>query len=115
MQVITRTASTRVAKYAFEYARDNNRKKVTAVHKANIMKAADGLFLECCRETSLEYPDILYNEMIVDNTCMQVRWPSCRATGSIRRALPTCCLCQGAPFPLTGLIGHAACIQPCTV
>lgn len=72
-QVITRDASTRVAKYAFNYARENGRSKVTAVHKANIMKAADGLFLECCREVSLEYPDILYNEMIVDNTCMQVR------------------------------------------
>lgn len=72
-QIITRTASTRVAKYAFNYARENGRKKVTAVHKANIMKAADGLFLECCRDVSLEYPDILYNEMIVDNTCMQVR------------------------------------------
>lgn len=72
LKVITRDASTRVAKYAFNYARENGRKKVTAVHKANIMKAADGLFLECCRETSLEYPDILYDEMIVDNTCMQL-------------------------------------------
>ncbi len=49
-QVITRNASTRVAEYAFKYARDNGRKKVSAIHKANIMKMADGLFIKCCRE-----------------------------------------------------------------
>ncbi|TYH94800.1 hypothetical protein ES332_A12G063800v1 [Gossypium tomentosum] len=64
--------SERIAKYAFEYAYLNNRKKVTAVHKANIMKLADGLFLESCREVSTKYPGIKYNEIIVDNCCMQL-------------------------------------------
>ncbi|XP_010548146.1 PREDICTED: isocitrate dehydrogenase [NAD] regulatory subunit 1, mitochondrial-like isoform X2 [Tarenaya hassleriana] len=64
--------SERIAKYAFEYAYLNNRKKVTAVHKANIMKLADGLFLESCREVAKKYPSITYNEIIVDNCCMQL-------------------------------------------
>ncbi|XP_073029786.1 isocitrate dehydrogenase [NAD] regulatory subunit 1, mitochondrial-like isoform X3 [Primulina eburnea] len=64
--------SERIAKYAFEYAYLNNRKKVTAVHKANIMKLADGLFLESCREVASAYPSIQYNEMIVDNCSMQL-------------------------------------------
>ncbi|XP_031379387.1 isocitrate dehydrogenase [NAD] regulatory subunit 1, mitochondrial isoform X2 [Punica granatum] len=64
--------SERIAKYAFEYAYLNNRKKVTAVHKANIMKLADGLFLESCREVATKYPSIKYNEIIVDNCCMQL-------------------------------------------
>ncbi|XP_057769139.1 isocitrate dehydrogenase [NAD] regulatory subunit 1, mitochondrial-like isoform X2 [Salvia miltiorrhiza] len=64
--------SERIAKYAFEYAYLNNRKKVTAVHKANIMKLADGLFLESCREVASHYPGIQYNEMIVDNCSMQL-------------------------------------------
>jgi len=70
--VITKFCSERIAKYAFEYAYLNNRKKVTAVHKANIMKLADGLFLESCREVSTQYPAIEYNEIIVDNCCMQL-------------------------------------------
>ncbi|KAK9859814.1 hypothetical protein WJX84_006313 [Apatococcus fuscideae] len=72
LKVITRVASTRVAEYAFKYAVDNQRRKVTAVHKANIMKMADGLFLRCCREVHEKYPDIEYNEVIVDNACMQL-------------------------------------------
>lgn len=72
LKVITRTASTRVAEFAFDYAQKNGRKKVTAVHKANIMKLADGLFIKCCREVSERFPDIEYEEMIVDNTCMQI-------------------------------------------
>jgi isocitrate dehydrogenase (NAD+) len=72
LKVITRTASTRVAEFAFEYARRHGRKKVTAVHKANIMKLTDGLFIKCAREISERYPDIEYDEMIVDNTCMQL-------------------------------------------
>ncbi|GFY87820.1 isocitrate dehydrogenase 1 [Actinidia rufa] len=64
--------SERIAQYAFEYAYLNNRKKVTAVHKANIMKLADGLFLESCREVATKYPGIKYNEIIVDNCCMQL-------------------------------------------
>ncbi|PNX97575.1 isocitrate dehydrogenase [Trifolium pratense] len=71
-QVITKFCSERIAKYAFEYAYLNNRKKVTAVHKANIMKLADGLFLESCREVATKYPGIKYNEIIVDNCCMQL-------------------------------------------
>ena len=70
--MITKFNSERIAKYAFEYAYLNNRKKVTAVHKANIMKLADGLFLESCREIAAQYPTIEYNEIIVDNCCMQL-------------------------------------------
>jgi len=72
LKVITKFCSERIAKYAFEYAYLNNRKKVTAVHKANIMKLADGLFLESCREVAKKYPGIQYNEIIVDNCCMQL-------------------------------------------
>ncbi|MBL8177284.1 MAG: isocitrate dehydrogenase (NAD(+)) [Bryobacterales bacterium] len=72
LKVITRTASTRIAKYAFEYARTNGRKKVTAIHKANIMKLGDGLFLRCCREVAEQYSDIQYKELIVDNASMQM-------------------------------------------
>ncbi|KAL6012720.1 isocitrate dehydrogenase (NAD(+)) idh1 [Asimina triloba] len=72
LKVITKFCSERIAKYAFEYAYLNNRKKVTAVHKANIMKLADGLFLESCREVATNYPGITYNEIIVDNCCMQL-------------------------------------------
>ncbi|KAF2577423.1 hypothetical protein F2Q68_00006128, partial [Brassica cretica] len=70
--VITKYCSERIARYAFEHAYLNNRKKVTAVHKANIMKLADGLFLESCREVAKAYPGITYNEIIVDNCCMQL-------------------------------------------
>ncbi|ESQ53531.1 hypothetical protein EUTSA_v10025508mg [Eutrema salsugineum] len=72
LKVITKFCSERIARYAFEYAYLNNRKKVTAVHKANIMKLADGLFLESCREVAKHYPGITYNEIIVDNCCMQL-------------------------------------------
>ncbi|KAG4114325.1 hypothetical protein CXB51_033684 [Gossypium anomalum] len=72
LKVITKFCSERIAKYAFEYAYLNNRKKVTAVHKANIMKLADGLFLESCREVAARYPTIKYDEIIVDNCCMQL-------------------------------------------
>jgi isocitrate dehydrogenase (NAD+) len=70
--VITRVASTRIAHATFAYARREGRKKVTAVHKANIMKMSDGLFLTCCREAAAEYPEIQYNELIVDNCSMQL-------------------------------------------
>ncbi|XP_076887770.1 isocitrate dehydrogenase [NAD] regulatory subunit 1, mitochondrial-like [Bidens hawaiensis] len=72
LKVITKYCSERIARYAFEYAHLNNRKTVTAVHKANIMKLADGLFLESCREIAKDYPQINYNEIIVDNCCMQL-------------------------------------------
>ncbi len=72
IKVITRKASKDIAKAAFEYARTNDRKQVSAVHKANIMKLADGLFLEEARRVAKEYPEIKYNEVIVDNMCMQL-------------------------------------------
>ncbi len=72
LKVITRTASERIARYAFNYAKKNGRKQVTAIHKANIMKLADGLFLRCCRETAQQFPEIQYKELIVDNASMQL-------------------------------------------
>lgn len=72
IKIITEKASTRIAKYAFEFARDNGRKKVTAVHKANIMKLSDGLFLECFYNVAKDFPDIQANDLIIDNTCMQL-------------------------------------------
>ena len=72
LKIITRTRSMRIAKFAFDFAARNNRQKVTAVHKANIMKLADGLFLESCREVSKLYPQITFESMIIDNCCMQL-------------------------------------------
>ncbi|MDQ6665514.1 MAG: isocitrate/isopropylmalate family dehydrogenase [Acidobacteriota bacterium] len=72
LKVITRTASIRIARATFEYAIQEGRRKVTAIHKANIMKMSDGLFLRCCREVAAEYPQVPYGEMIVDNACMQL-------------------------------------------
>ena len=72
LKIITADASTRIARFAFDYARRKRRKRVTAVHKANIMKLSDGLFLECVREVAELYPEIEYGESIVDNTCMQL-------------------------------------------
>ncbi len=72
LKIITQNASLRIARASFEYARRENRYKVTAIHKANIMKLSDGLFLKCCREVAAQYPEIQYNELIVDNACMQL-------------------------------------------
>jgi len=72
LKIITRNASMRIARAAFEYARREGRCKVTAIHKANIMKLSDGLFLQCCREAAANFPAIEYNELIVDNACMQL-------------------------------------------
>ncbi|MDK2917628.1 MAG: isocitrate dehydrogenase [Candidatus Petromonas sp.] len=72
IKVITRKASLRIVKAAFEYAVTNNKKKVTVVHKANIMKLTDGLFLDCAREVSKDYSHIELEEVIVDNMCMQL-------------------------------------------
>jgi isocitrate dehydrogenase (NAD+) len=72
IKIITEKASTRIARFAFDYARRNQRKRITSVHKANIMKLSDGLFLDCCRAVAKEYPELTYDEMIVDNTCMQL-------------------------------------------
>jgi isocitrate dehydrogenase (NAD+) len=72
LKIITEKGSTRIAKFAFDYARRHGRKRVTAVHKANIMKLSDGLFLECFRTVSKDYPDIQAEDKIVDNMCMQL-------------------------------------------
>ena len=72
LKVITRTASERIARYAFTYAQKNGRKRVAAIHKANIMKLADGLFIRCCREVAAQFPQIQYKELIVDNASMQL-------------------------------------------
>jgi len=72
LKIITRAKSERIARFAFEFAIEKGRKKVTAVHKANIMKKGDGLFLKTCREVAADYPEIEFNDMIVDNTCMQL-------------------------------------------
>jgi isocitrate dehydrogenase (NAD+) len=72
LKVITRTASIRIAEYAFDFAKKSGRKKVAAIHKANIMKLADGLFLRCCREVAARFPEIEYKELIVDNASMQL-------------------------------------------
>jgi isocitrate dehydrogenase (NAD+) len=72
LKIITRYASMRIANYAFAYSQKNGRKKITAVHKANIMKLSDGLFIRCCREVAANYPEIAYNELIVDNASMQL-------------------------------------------
>jgi isocitrate dehydrogenase (NAD+) len=72
LKIVTEKASTRIAKFAFEYARKHDRKKIHAIHKANIMKMSDGLFLRCVREVAKNFPEITYGEHIVDNTCMQL-------------------------------------------
>jgi isocitrate dehydrogenase (NAD+) len=72
LKIMTEKACTRISRFAFEYARKNKRKKIHAIHKANIMKLSDGLFLRCARAVAKEYPEISYGEHIVDNTCMQL-------------------------------------------
>ncbi|MGA3034665.1 MAG: isocitrate dehydrogenase (NAD(+)) [Terracidiphilus sp.] len=72
IKVITEKGSTRIARFAFEYARKHGRKKIHSIHKANIMKLSDGLFLRCARQVAEEYPDIAYGEHLIDNTCMQL-------------------------------------------
>ncbi len=72
LKIITKVASMRIAQAAFEYAALEQRHKVTAIHKANIMKMSDGLFLRCCREVAANFPQVEYSELIVDNACMQL-------------------------------------------
>jgi isocitrate dehydrogenase (NAD+) len=72
IKIITEKASTRIARFAFQYAEINGRKRVTAVHKANIMKLSDGLFLDCCRAVAKGHPTVAYDEVIVDALCMQL-------------------------------------------
>lgn len=69
LKVITRKASERVARFAFDYARNNGRKRVTAVHKASVIKMSDGMFLDCCRRVSQEYPDVAYDEALIESCC----------------------------------------------
>jgi isocitrate dehydrogenase (NAD+) len=72
LKIITEEASTRIARFAFEYARRHKRKRVTAVHKANIMKLGDGLFIDCARRVAKNYADVQYDERIVDAACMHL-------------------------------------------
>src|SRR5256712_2760169 len=72
LKIITEKASTRIAKFAFEYAKRHGRKKIHAIHKANIMKLSDGLFLKSVRAVAAQFPAIEYKELIVDNACMQI-------------------------------------------
>jgi len=72
IKLITWDASERVARYAFNYAQTSNRKRVTAVHKANIMKMSDGMFLSACRQVAKEFPDVKYDEDLLDRVCLQV-------------------------------------------
>jgi isocitrate dehydrogenase (NAD+) len=72
LKIITEKASTRIAKFAFEYAQRHGRKKIHAIHKANIMKLSDGLFLRSVRAVAAQFPQIEYKELIVDNACMQI-------------------------------------------
>ena len=72
LKIITERASTRVARFAFEFARREGRKKITCGHKANIMKLSDGLFLDCFRKVAAEYPEITADDKIIDNACMQL-------------------------------------------
>ncbi|CAH1100226.1 unnamed protein product [Psylliodes chrysocephalus] len=72
IKLITEDASRRVAEFAFQYAKSNNRKKVTAVHKANIMRMSDGLFLRCCREMAKKYPEVRFEERYLDTVCLNM-------------------------------------------
>uniref|UniRef100_A0A2C9JM07 Isopropylmalate dehydrogenase-like domain-containing protein n=1 Tax=Biomphalaria glabrata TaxID=6526 RepID=A0A2C9JM07_BIOGL len=72
LKIVTRKNSMRIAKFAFDYAMRHGRNKVTAVHKANIMKLGDGLFIQCCEEVAKMYPKIKFETMIIDNCCMQM-------------------------------------------
>ncbi|GMN34119.1 hypothetical protein TIFTF001_042008 [Ficus carica] len=72
LKIITRQASLRVAEYAFHYAKAHGRERVSVIHKANIMQKTDGLFLKCCREVAEKYPEIKYEEAVIDNCCMML-------------------------------------------
>ena len=72
IKLITKAASMRVAEFAFEYAQSSGRKSVVAVHKSNIMRRSDGLFLQCCAQVAHRYPDIQYDDMYLDTACLNV-------------------------------------------
>jgi isocitrate dehydrogenase (NAD+) len=78
LKIITEKASTRIARFAFEYALKHGRKKIHSIHKANIMKLSDGLFLNCVRKVAPEFPSIEYKELIIDNACMQMVLDPCQ-------------------------------------
>lgn len=78
IKLITKKASERVARFAFEYASASGRHRVTAVHKSNIMRRADGLFLSCCSEVASKYPHIAYSDMYLDTACLNVSNPRAR-------------------------------------
>jgi isocitrate dehydrogenase (NAD+) len=78
LKIITEKASTRIARFAFDYARKWGRKRIHAIHKANIMKMSDGLFLTSIRKVAEQYPEIDYREMIIDNACMQMVLNPCQ-------------------------------------
>jgi len=73
IKLITKEASLRVAEFAFNYARSSGRGSVVAVHKSNIMRRSDGLFLQCCSEVARDFPDIKYSDMYLDTACLHVR------------------------------------------
>ncbi|CAA7033561.1 unnamed protein product [Microthlaspi erraticum] len=72
LEIITHEASLRIAEYAFHYAKTHGRKKVSAIHKSNIMQKTDGLFLKCCQEVAIKYPEIIYEEVVIDTCCMML-------------------------------------------
>ena len=72
LKIISEKASLRIARFACDFARREGRRKITVIHKANIMKLSDGLFLECCRRVARDFPELAYEELIVDNACMQL-------------------------------------------
>src|SRR5262249_48617445 len=72
LKIITEKASLRIARFAFEFAHKQQRKKISVIHKANIMKMSDGLFLRCAQSVAAEFPGITHEELIVDNTCLQL-------------------------------------------
>lgn len=72
IKLITKKASMRVAEFAFDYASSNGRKRVTAVHKSNIMRRSDGLFLQCCDDVAARFPDVEYKDMYLDTACLHV-------------------------------------------
>lgn len=88
IKLITKTASMRVAEFAFEYARSSGKNRVMAVHKSNIMRRSDGLFLQCCTDTAARYPDVEYNDMYLDTACLNVR-----------HMLPHACACMSSCSP----------------
>ena len=104
LKIITEKASTRIARFAFEYARTHGRKRVTAVHKANIMKMSDGLFLRCFRKVGEEYPDIESDERIVDNACMQLVMDPSSSTSCCWRT----CTATSSRISCAGLVGGLA-------